>query len=132
MAVSPLTSPAVALAAPAVQPPAPPQNDAFDARRVSPSGEGQRADLTSRQRQPAGGESPTDDPLQGALTELNQKLDAWNTNLRFEIDDDTSRVVVQVVDAETGEVVRQIPSEEVMHMSKMLGKLHDLSFHSEA
>src|SRR5690606_27649229 len=55
---------------------------------------------------------PDDDALAQALRELNQRLHAWSTNLRFEIDDETSRVVVQVVDSETGDVVRQIPSEE--------------------
>ncbi|MCK9512764.1 MAG: flagellar protein FlaG [Pigmentiphaga sp.] len=73
-----------------------------------------------------------DDALAQALRELNQRLHAWSTNLRFEIDDETSRVVVQVVDSETGDVVRQIPSEEVLQMSKMLGKLQGLAFHASA
>lgn len=75
---------------------------------------------------------PDDDALAQALRELNQRLHAWSTNLRFEIDDETSRVVVQVVDSETGDVVRQIPSEEVMQMSRMLGKLQGLAFHASA
>jgi flagellar protein FlaG len=75
---------------------------------------------------------PDDQELGQALRGLNEKLQAWSTNLRFEVDDDTSRVVVQVVDAATGEVVRQIPSEEVLNMSKALGKLQDLAFRTSA
>ncbi len=75
---------------------------------------------------------PDDQELSQALRGLNEKLLAWSTNLRFEVDDDTSRVVVQVVDAATGEVVRQIPSEEVLNMSKALGKLQDLAFRTSA
>jgi len=75
---------------------------------------------------------PDDLELEQALRGLNDKLRAWSTNLRFEVDDDTSRVVVQVVDSATGEVVRQIPSEEVLNMSKALGKLQDLAFHTSA
>lgn len=75
---------------------------------------------------------PDDRELEQALRGLNEKLRAWSTNLRFEVDDDTSRVVVQVVDSATGEVVRQIPSEEVLNMSKALGKLQDLAFHTSA
>lgn len=75
---------------------------------------------------------PDDQELGQALRGLNEKLRAWSTNLRFEVDDDTSRVVVQVVDAATGEVVRQIPSEEVLNMSKALGKLQDLAFRTSA
>jgi flagellar protein FlaG len=75
---------------------------------------------------------PDDQALEQALRGLNEKLRAWSTNLRFEVDDDTSRVVVQVVDSATGEVVRQIPSEEVLNMSKALGKLQDLAFRTSA
>lgn len=75
---------------------------------------------------------PDDQELEQALRGLNEKLRAWSTNLKFEVDDDTSRVVVQVVDVTTGEVVRQIPSEEVLNMSKALGKLQDLAFHTSA
>ena len=75
---------------------------------------------------------PDDDALAQALNELNQRMHAWSTNLRFELDDETSRVVVQVVDSETGDVVRQIPSEEVLQMSRMLGKLQGLAFHASA
>jgi len=75
---------------------------------------------------------PDDQELEQALRGLNEKLRAWSTNLRFEVDDDTSKVVVQVVDSATGEVVRQIPSEEVLNMSKALGKLQDLAFRTSA
>lgn len=94
---------------------------AHTASRVQPPGDSQSADM-----------SPDDDELAHAVRSLNSRLTAWSTNLRFEIDQDTSRVVVQVVDIESGDVVRQIPSEEVLHMSKMLGKLHDLSFRASA
>ncbi len=88
---------------------------------VAPVGEVQDARL-----------APDDPLLEEALRTLNEKMRAWSTNLRFEVDDDTSRVVVQVVDAKTGEVVRQIPTEEAMHMSRELGKLQDLAFHASA
>lgn len=75
---------------------------------------------------------PDDQELDHALRELNDKLQAWSTNLRFEVDEDTSKVVVQVVDVATGDVIRQIPSEEVLNMSKALGELRDLAFHTSA
>ena len=75
---------------------------------------------------------PDDEELKQALRGLNEKLSAWSTNLRFEVDEDLSRVIVQVVDADTGDVVRQIPSEEIINMSKALGKLQDLAFRTSA
>lgn len=125
MAILPITHPltpaAPAVPAAAVSPGSIPPSAVASAARVTPAVESQAARL-----------DPDDNSLTEAMRELNARLDAWSTNLRFEIDEDTSRVVVQVVDIETGDVVRQIPSEEVLHMSKMLGKLHDLSFRASA
>jgi len=75
---------------------------------------------------------PGDQALEQALREINHSLRGWSTSLQFEVDSDTSRVLVRVIDTETGEVIRQIPSEEVLHMSKELGKLRDLAFRASA
>lgn len=42
---------------------------------------------------------------------LNQKLEVAHNTLRFHIDDTTEEIKVQVVDKETGKVVRTIPPE---------------------
>lgn len=75
---------------------------------------------------------PKERDLQEAIALLNVNVKAWSTHLKFEIDDEAGRVVVQVVDAQTGEVVRQIPSEEAIEMSRSLGKLQDLAFRAQA
>jgi flagellar protein FlaG len=43
-----------------------------------------------------------------------------NASLRFRVDPEASRVVVSVVDAETGDVLRQIPSEEALAIAQSL------------
>ncbi len=121
MAIPPLNSNPAVAGAPVPATTVPPLAGAADASRIAPVGDAQSGQLT-----------PDDETLSQALRELNQRLHAWSTNLRFQLDDETSRVVVQVVDAETGDVVRQIPSEEVVQMSKMLGKLQDLAFRASA
>jgi len=40
------------------------------------------------------------------------------TQLRFRVDTDVNRVVVQVLDAQSGEVVRQIPREEALQLAR--------------
>ena len=52
--------------------------------------------------------------------EINAAMQAWDTGMRFEIDEDTQRLVVSVIDTQSGEVLRQIPSEEVLHVAKMI------------
>ena len=37
-------------------------------------------------------------------------------NIEFSIDEETGRDIVRVVDSNTGEVVRQIPSDEILHL----------------
>lgn len=40
------------------------------------------------------------------------------TQLRFRVDTDVGRVVVQVLDSQSGEVVRQIPREEALQLAR--------------
>lgn len=48
------------------------------------------------------------------------------SSLEFRIDDDTGQVIVRVLDGSTKEVIRQIPSEEVVAMARALDKLQGL------
>ncbi len=59
-------------------------------------------------------------PLDKALDEINDQMKAWSTQLQFEIDPNVHQVVVSVVDAETGDVIRTIPSETVLKIAKMI------------
>lgn len=42
--------------------------------------------------------------------------------LSFSVDEKTEQVVVTVMDSESGKEIRQIPSEEVLEMARMLDK----------
>jgi len=57
-----------------------------------------------------------------AFEEINAAMHAWDTGMRFEIDKDTHQIVVSIVDSATGDVLRQIPSEEVLHVAKMIAQ----------
>ncbi|NSX17119.1 flagellar protein FlaG [Cupriavidus taiwanensis] len=61
-----------------------------------------------------------------ALRELGETLKATSIGLRFEIDEDTHRVVTKVIDKETGELIRQVPTEEVMRIARAIDKLQGL------
>lgn len=49
--------------------------------------------------------------VNAVIEDLNQKLEVAQNTLRFQIDDATKEIKVQVVDKETGKVVRTIPPE---------------------
>lgn len=65
--------------------------------------------------------------LQHTLHSAQEAADAAGANLQFTIDKDSGKTVVKVVDSATSEVIRQIPSEELLalarHMTKTEGML---------
>lgn len=67
-----------------------------------------------------GGSSPR--TAADTFEEINNAMEAWATGMRFEIDEDTQQLVVSIVDSKTGDVVRQVPSEEVLHIAKMISQ----------
>ena len=67
-------------------------------------------------------EEATPAQVERAVNEVNAALESRSVGLQFEIDKDTDKVVVKVVDRENGEVIRQIPSEEVLRVAKVMGK----------
>ncbi|MES9968759.1 MAG: flagellar protein FlaG [Candidatus Thiodiazotropha sp.] len=48
-----------------------------------------------------------------------------NRNLEFSIDKETGTQVIRVVDSETGELVRQIPPEQVLHVISHIEEMQD-------
>jgi flagellar protein FlaG len=58
-----------------------------------------------------------------ALGNINQYLQSTSTQLSFSVDEATDRSIVTVTDAATGDVIRQIPSEEVLKFAERLNEL---------
>jgi flagellar protein FlaG len=52
--------------------------------------------------------------LQQKVTELNDYMQNFNRTLQFTVDENSGDSVVKVIDSETEEVVRQIPSEALL------------------
>ncbi|MDI1232545.1 MAG: flagellar protein FlaG [Methylobacter sp.] len=63
------------------------------------------------------------DLLKSAAEKGNSILQATNRNLEFQVDDSTKKVVVKIVDSKSGDVVRQIPSEEVLAFIERMQEL---------
>lgn len=61
--------------------------------------------------------------LDETIEELNQKMEAWATGLRFSVDEDAQRVVVAIVDSASGDVIRTVPSDAVLKVAKMIVQL---------
>jgi flagellar protein FlaG len=66
------------------------------------------------------------DKVQVAVAEINQAMQMSSIGVRFEFDTTAEKMVTKVVDAVSGDLIRQMPTEEVLRMTKSLDKLQGL------
>jgi flagellar protein FlaG len=69
---------------------------------------------------------PSAAEVSDAVNKINQTLKNVAQNLEFSVDKESDRVVVKIIDQQTKETVRQIPTEEALEISKSLDKLQGL------
>lgn len=74
----------------------------------------------------AGQKTYTREQVNQAVEAINKTIQSASQNLEFSVDGDTSGVVVKVVDQQTKQVLRQIPTEEALEIAKSLDKLQGL------
>jgi len=84
-----------------------------DSKAAGLSGSGGVGASGNAQRQTGG--SPAD--VEAAVDELNAQLTVTNRALRFHIDEATEDIKVQVIDKDTGKVVRTIPPEASLRLA---------------
>lgn len=70
--------------------------------------------------------------LRQAMQAVGKAVAPLAQELRFSIDHDTGHSIVKLVDSATKEVIRQIPSEEMIQIARTLDKLQGLLLHNEA
>ena len=67
-----------------------------------------------------------------ALADINDGLKSASVDLRFEFDKESRQSITKVIDIQTGEMIRQMPSEDAVHASKILGRLQGILFSHKA
>ena len=70
--------------------------------------------------------------LDQAVKAVNEFVRIANSSLEFSVDEETGIELVRVIDKETEEVIRQIPSEEIVAIAKALNSLKGLLIHQKA
>ncbi|HDP26093.1 MAG TPA: flagellar protein FlaG [Deltaproteobacteria bacterium] len=64
--------------------------------------------------------------ITGILETLNDKLESMQRTIQFTIDDESKDIVINVVDTSSGEVIRQIPPEEILRLRHALEEIAGL------
>lgn len=70
--------------------------------------------------------------LQSAVSDIQNFVQSVRRDINFQLDDDSGRVVVNVTESGSGNVIRQIPSEEALRLAENLSDIRSLLFEAEA
>ncbi len=75
---------------------------------------------------------PTREVVAKAAAEIQQFVQSMGRNLSFSIDETTGYHVVRVVNPSTGELVRQLPSEELLKIARDFQRLNNVLISQKA
>lgn len=67
-----------------------------------------------------------------AVASIKDFVQTIRRDLNFDLDDSSGKMVVKVTDRSTGEVVRQIPTEEALRLAENLEEARSLLFKAQA
>lgn len=89
---------------------------------------GNTAEAQKRQR------AMSRDEIGKAVEEIQDRLNSIGANLTIGLNQDTKSeaIVVKVTERNTGELIRQVPSEEILNLKKKLEDLVGILFDSKA
>jgi len=81
---------------------------------------------------PPAAPAPDEAAVRRAIAAVNRALQPVTNSLEFSVDGGSGKTIVRVVDTETQQVIRQIPSEEMVEISRVLERLEGLLFKQRA
>jgi flagellar protein FlaG len=58
--------------------------------------------------------------IESVTRQIDSFLRSMNKSLQFRVDESTGRMIVSICDAETGEVIRQVPGEDALRIAQSL------------
>ncbi|NWF72671.1 MAG: flagellar protein FlaG [Nitrospirae bacterium] len=71
-------------------------------------------------RLPAPAPTPTTEQVEQAAARVNDMLRGSTSRLEIEIDPDIHKAVIKIRNGESGEIIRQIPAQELLDLAKHL------------
>jgi flagellar protein FlaG len=75
---------------------------------------------------------PSREAIERAVERANRQMAAVAPSLEFEVDPDTHRVVVRLVDREDRQVLRQVPSPEMLEIARALERMQSMLLRGKA
>ncbi len=72
------------------------------------------------------------DQIQKVVERMDEFVNSMNKNVSFRVDEETGRRVITIYEAQTGDVIRQIPEEEMLEVLRRLAVASSGLFVEEA
>ena len=73
-------------------------------------------------------DKPSNSQLKHSLEDINKALASFSISVQFQVDPDYKDLIVRIVDQDSGKLIRQMPTEDVVRMSKAMDNLKGLLF----
>jgi flagellar protein FlaG len=70
--------------------------------------------------------------VRAAVAAINRAAKSLTNTVQLVMDDRSEQAVVRVMDSETGQLIRQIPTEEVLELRRALDRISGLLIHRTA
>lgn len=93
-----------------------PQSPVSDAKPVRDKDSGVEDDLRTSTPAPP----PTREQVEQAAARVADVLRGTTSRLQIEIDPDLHKAVIKILNGESGEIIRQIPAQELLDLAKHL------------
>lgn len=91
---------------------------------VAQTEQGQEAQPTKAER--------SKEELEQIVEKMQETVNVMQRNLNFSIHDTTGTTIVKVMDAGSGEVIRQMPTEDALVLAERLDEMRSLLFEARA
>lgn len=108
--------------------------DAIPASAPASANSGRAVASQSEQAQQtdSGSNTPSRDEVEGAVSRLSRFVAPNQSEINFSVDESSGIRVVKIIDRNSNEVIRQMPSEEAVALARALDKLQGLLIKDKA
>jgi flagellar protein FlaG len=90
------------------------------------SAETQAPPLPTQHTESADKKSVDRKAIEQTIAKIREAIGPANASLKIEIDPDSDRIIVKVLDDQSGELIRQIPSQEMVEIAKRLDMMQGI------
>jgi flagellar protein FlaG len=103
------------------------------ARQASAAESGSLPPLVGSEPNPANSAIAQDPAaIESSVRQINDYVQTLNRDIEFSVDKEHNRTIIKVIDSDTGEVIRQLPPEDVLQLAKRLEQMDGLLVREKA